>query len=128
MSDACYTARATIKAHVLTAIGELNLPTADGQYLHDAIMSFVVAVQRVLKSTFNPAEPGHGMEMLLCSSRDAHNPSALAAIKSTDAATPKSVMTDSVAAAKASPSIITYTPQGIKLRSCHHCRRCIRYG
>ena len=48
---------------------------------------FVVGLRRVLKMTYNPSEPGCGMEMLLQSSTDGVNPSALSAIKSTDVTT-----------------------------------------
>ena len=102
MSDACFTARATTKAHVTAAIGDIHLAVANGQYSHDAIAQFIVAVKRVLKSTYNPAEPGCGMEMLLRSSTDAANPSKISAIKSTDVATIASIIRDASAAAKAS--------------------------
>ena len=87
MSDACYTARATTKAQVTASIGGLNFPTSNGQFTHDAAATFVVGLQCILKMTFNPSEPGCGMEMLLRSSTDGVNPSALSAIKSTDVAT-----------------------------------------
>jgi len=101
MSDACFTARATTKAHVTAAIGDINLAVVNGQYSHDAIAQFIVAVKRVLKSTYNPAEPGCGMEMLLRSSTDTANPSKISAIKSTDVATIATIIRDSSADAKA---------------------------
>ena len=73
MSDACFTACATTKAHVTAAIGKINLAVVNGQYSHDAIAQFIVAVKRAIKSTYNPAEPGCGMEMLLRSSTDHRN-------------------------------------------------------
>ena len=100
MSDACYTARATTKAQVTASIDGLNFPTTNGQYTHDAAATFVVGLHRVLKMTFNPSEPGCGMEMLLRSSTDGVNPSALSAIRSTDVATIATVIKTSSDAAK----------------------------
>ena len=99
MSDACYTARATTKAQVTASIGGLNFPTSKGQYTHDAAATFVVGLHRILKMTFNPSKPGCGMEMLLQSSTDGVNPSALSAIKSTDVATITTVIKKSSDAA-----------------------------
>ena len=65
MADAAFTARATTKAHVAAEIGKLRLPTTNGQYTHDAATQFTLGVNRVLKSTFNPSEPGQGMARLL---------------------------------------------------------------
>ena len=45
MSDACFTARTTTKAHVTAAIGDINLAVVNGQYSHDAIAQFSVAVK-----------------------------------------------------------------------------------
>jgi len=69
--------------------------------LHDAIAQFIVAVKRVLKSTYNPAKPGCGMEMLLRSSTDAANPSKISKIKSTGVATIATIVRDSATDAKA---------------------------
>ena len=101
MSDACFTARATTKAHVTAAIRDIHLTVVNGQYSHDAIAQFILAVKRVLKSTYNPAKPGCGMEMLLRSSTNATNPSKISAIKSTDMATIATIIHDSSADAKA---------------------------
>ena len=101
MADAAFTARATTKAHVAAEIGKLRLPTVNGQYTHDAATQFTLGVNRVLKSTFNPAEPGQGMAWLLRSSTDASNPSTISAIKSTDAANVETILRDSAAEAAA---------------------------
>ena len=101
MADAAFTARATTKAHVAAKIGKLRLPTVNGQYTHDAAIQFTLGVNRVLKSTFNPSEPGQGMARLLRSSTDATNPSTISAIKSTDAANIDTILRDSAAEATA---------------------------
>eukprot|EP00804_Cyclotella_cryptica_P028786 CCRYP_018721-RA/>CCRYP_018721-RA protein AED:0.43 eAED:0.43 QI:0/0/0/1/0/0/2/0/620 len=52
---------------------------SSNQYTHDAITTFFAGVRRVLKSTYNPGDPGNGMEKLLISST-ATPPSLLARI------------------------------------------------
>ena len=107
MSDACYTARATTKAQVAASVASLSLPTTNGQYTHDAAAMFVVGLHRVLKMTFNPSEPGCGMEMLLRSSTDGVNPSALSAIKSTNVATIATVIQASAEGTEGNGPLIT---------------------
>ena len=101
MADACFTARATTRDHVKAAITKLALPrNSSNQYTHDAITTFFTGVRRVLKSTYNPGDPGNGMEKLLISST-ANPPSLLARIRSTDAATITSVLDEARAIADA---------------------------
>ena len=107
MSDACYTARATTTAQVAASIASLTLPTTNGQYTHDAAAMFVVGLQRVLKMTYNPSEPGCGMEMLLQSSTDGVNPSALSPLKSTDVATIATVIPASAEDTEGNGPLIT---------------------
>ena len=93
MSDA-FTPRATMKDLVLTAIHKLSLPrSANDQYNHSNILNFVVGCKQKLTKTFNPGAKD-GMVALLRSSTDERNPSAISAIKSTDAATWVSVLLD----------------------------------
>jgi hypothetical protein len=92
MADGCFTARATTRDHVKAAITKLALPcNSSNQYTHDAITTFFTGIRRVLKSTYNPGDPGNGMEKLLISST-ATPPSLLSRIRSTDAATITSVL------------------------------------
>ena len=81
-------------------------------------------MDRVLKSTFNPSEPGQGMARLLRSSTDGTNPSMISAIKSTDAANIETILRDSAADARATqlasstptivvPAAITTRPDAI---------------
>ena len=92
MADACFTTQATTREHVRDSIAKLILPkNASGQYNHKDITTFFTAVARVLKSTFNPADPGNGMAQLLVSST-AMPPSLLSTIKLTDVTTVASVL------------------------------------
>ncbi len=92
MADACFTARATTREHVRDSIAKLVLPkNASRQYNHEDITTFFTAVACILKSTFNPANPGNGMAQLLVSST-ATPPSLLSTIKSMDVATVASVL------------------------------------
>ena len=101
MADACFTTRATTRDHVKAAITKLTLPcNSSNQYTHDAITTFFTGVRRVLKSTYNPGDPGNGMEKLLTSST-ANPPSLLSRIRLTDAATITSVLDESRATANA---------------------------
>ena len=78
--------------HVCNSITKLILPkNTSGQYNHEDITTFFTAVARILKSTFNPADPGNGMAQLLVSSM-AMPPSLFSTIKSTDIATVASVL------------------------------------
>ena len=101
MADACFTARATTRDHVKAAITKLELPrNSSNQYTHDAITTFFTGIRRVLKSKYNPGDPGNGMEKLLTSST-ANPPSLLSRIRSTDAATITSVLDKSRATTNA---------------------------
>ena len=102
MSDACYTARAATRDQVFAQLDKLSLPKSNNnQYNHAAAHKYTINVKRVLKSTFYPGAPGHGMSGLLTSSKDATNPSAVAAITSVDVATVDTVLAESIATAKA---------------------------
>jgi hypothetical protein len=94
MADACFTARATTRDHVKATITKLALPrNSSNQYTHDAITTFFTGMHGMLKSTYNPGDPGNGMEKLLISST-ATPPSLLSCIRSTDAATITSVLNE----------------------------------
>ena len=111
MAEACLTARATIHNHVKEVIAKLTLPhNSSGQYTHDDITTFIMGVCRVLKSTYNPSDPGNGMAKLLISST-ATPPSLLSCIRSTDAVTIQSVLDDARAiAAATSMATVTVNP------------------
>ena len=69
MADACFAARATTRDHVKATITKLTLPrNSSNQYTHNAITTFFTGIHRMLKSTYNPGNPGNGMEKLLTSS------------------------------------------------------------
>ena len=99
MADAAFTARATSKAHVYAEIVKLPFATDDGRYTHDDATGLVIGLGRSLTGTCNPTAEGRGMKDLLRSSADASNPSALAAIKSTDTETAKTILAKSAAEA-----------------------------
>jgi hypothetical protein len=82
MSEACYTARATLRTQVRDLINELPLHrNENGQYQHDDIIVFMGGVERQLKGLYNPLQPGQGMADLL-----EEHPNLLNKIKSTDMA------------------------------------------
>ena len=82
MADACFTARATTCKHVCSSIAKLNLLTnASGQYNHDHATTFIAGIHRILHETYNPGDPGNGMDKLCVASN------AIARIKSTTVAT-----------------------------------------
>jgi hypothetical protein len=92
MANACFNTRATTREHVRDSITKLVLPkNVSGQYNHKGITTFFTIVACVLKSMFNPANPGNGMAQLLVSST-ATPPSLLSTIKSTNVATVMSIL------------------------------------
>ena len=65
-TDACYAARASTRTQVLDAIKRLSLSkNSSEQYNHDDAVKYFAAIKRVLKETYNPGDPGHGMEKLI---------------------------------------------------------------
>ena len=89
MSDACYTARVNTAEQVRLNIEKLTLhKNSNGQYNHDDAITFKAGLERVLTSTFNIRGGGKGMVALL--TKD----SALSLIKSTDAETASTVLTE----------------------------------
>ena len=111
MADACFIAPATTRKHVQDSIGKLVLPkNASGQYNHEDITTFFNAVARILKSKFNPANPGNSMAQLLVS-HTAMPPSLLYTVKLMDVATVASVFSASGAAVQAtSTATVTVLP------------------
>jgi hypothetical protein len=82
MTEACYTARATLRTQIRNLINELPLHRNEtGQYQHDDIVVFFSSVERVFKGLFNPLQPGQGTTDLL-----EEAPNTLNKIKSTDMA------------------------------------------
>ena len=97
MADACFTARATTREHVSAAIAKLTLPkTESGQYNHEDATTFITGIHRVLRETYNPGDPGNGMDKLTVAAY------AIARSKSTAVATAASVLDESRRAAAAS--------------------------
>ena len=92
MSESHTTRRAS-KADFREKVERLHLPrNASGQYHHDDLASFILALHRELKGQMNPGVDGPGMEGLLRSSTDAQNPSAIAAIKTSNVATIETIL------------------------------------
>ena len=109
MVDACYTAQATAKEHALHRIARLKLTkNAAGQYTHDAIMTYVMGIRRVSRSTYNPWDPGGEIEKRLVSSTSATP--QLVKIKSTDTATVERLFTKLKAEAAAMSDEKASTP------------------
>jgi hypothetical protein len=113
MADACFTARATTCDHVCTSIAKLALPiTAGGQYNHEDATTFIAGIRRILRETYNPGDPGNGMDKLCVVSN------AIACIKSTSAVTAKTVLDDAKhIAIAASTTSGTTIPPAIDMRS-----------
>eukprot|EP00956_Cyclotella_meneghiniana_P019415 scaffold33240_cov63-Cyclotella_meneghiniana.AAC.3 len=64
--DQCYSARSSTRIQVLDAIKRLTLSkNSSEQYNHDDAVKNFAAIKRVLKETYNPVDPGHGMEKLI---------------------------------------------------------------
>ena len=88
MSEACFTARATLRTQVKDLISEIPLVrNENGQYQHDAIVVFKGGVERTFKGLYNPLQPGKGMVDLLL-----ENPNELNQIKSTDMAEASTIL------------------------------------
>lgn len=109
MADACFTARASTREHVRSSIAKLTLLTnASGQYNHDHATTFIAGIHRILRETYNPGDPGNGMDKLCVASN------AIARIKSTTVATAKTVLDEAkrlaTAATAASSSGTTIAP------------------
>lgn len=82
MSEACFTARATLRTQVRDLVNEIPLHRNDnGQYNHDDITVFVSGIERQFKGLFNPLQPGQGLSRLL-----EQGPNVLVRLKSTDMA------------------------------------------
>eukprot|EP00956_Cyclotella_meneghiniana_P029127 scaffold69668_cov62-Cyclotella_meneghiniana.AAC.2 len=65
-TDQCYSARSSTRTQVLDAIKRLTLSkNASEQYNSDDAVKYFAAIKRVLKETYNPGDPGHGMEKLI---------------------------------------------------------------
>ena len=65
-TDQCYSARSSTRTQVLDAIKRLTLSkNSSEQYNHDDAVKYFAAIKRVLKETYNPGDPGHGMEKLI---------------------------------------------------------------
>ena len=109
MSEACFTARATLRTQVRDLINELPLNRNEsGQYNHDDITVFIKGVERHFKGLYNPLQPGQGLTQLL-----AQGQNALTKLKSTDMYDAASVLKQSArdAAALARQSGIDKKPQ-----------------
>jgi hypothetical protein len=66
MSEACFTAHATLHTQVKNLISEIPIIcNENGQYQHDAIVVFIGGVERTFKGLYNPLQPGKGMADLL---------------------------------------------------------------
>ena len=89
MANACFTARATTHEHVPSIITKLTLLTnASGQYNRKHATTFIAGIRRILRETYNPGDPGNGMDKLCIASN------AIAHLKSTIVATAKTVLDD----------------------------------
>lgn len=80
MSEACFTAHATLHTQVRDLINELPLHRNEwGQYNHDDITVFIKGVERHFKGLYNPLHPGQGLSKLL-----EQGPNSLTKLRSTD--------------------------------------------
>ena len=65
-TDQCYSALSSTRTQVLDAIKRLTLSkNSSEQYNHDDAVKYFASIKRVLKETYNPGDPGHGMEKLV---------------------------------------------------------------
>jgi hypothetical protein len=100
MADTCFTACATTCEHVRASITKLTLPTTDGrQYNHKDATTFIAGVRRILRETYNPGDPGNGMDKLCVAAN------AIASIKSTSVATAKYILDNARCAAAATSTV-----------------------
>ena len=96
MSEACFTARATLRAQVRDLINEVPLNrNENGQYTHDDITVFITGIERHFKGLYNPLQPGQGLTKLL-----EKGPNDLTKLKSTHMVTASSILTASIKEAK----------------------------
>ena len=88
MSEACYTAKATLLTASKDLVAGLSLQrNENGQYQHNAIMLFKMGIEQKLAEIYNPLVPGEGMKQLLT-----QNANILNSIKSTDNKTPDEIL------------------------------------
>ena len=88
MSEACYTAKATLRTASKDLVSGLSLQRNDnGQYQHDAIMLFKTGIEQKLAKIYNPLVPREGMKQLLIQTLILLN-----SIKSTDNKTPDEIL------------------------------------
>lgn len=93
-SDACYSARSSTRTQVLEAIKRLTLSkNSSEQYNHDDAVKYFAAIKRVLKETYNPGDPGHGMEKLIDENRPGLAPEHPTNATSTFTTTAQDVLT-----------------------------------
>lgn len=89
MADTCFAARTTTREHDRASIAKLTLlTTTGGQYKHENATTFMVGVRCILCKTYNPGDPGNGMDICLASN-------AITKIKSTTVVTTKTVLDES---------------------------------
>ena len=90
MADTCFAARTTTREHDRASIAKLTLlTTTGGQYKHENATTFMVGVRCILCKTYNPGDPGNGMDKLCLASN------AITKIKSTTVITTKTVLDES---------------------------------
>ena len=66
MSEACFTARATLRTQVRDLINKLPLNRIEsGQYNHNDITVFIKRVEHHFKGLYNPLHPGQGLSQQL---------------------------------------------------------------
>ena len=92
MAEACYSARASNKAQVVSKIAKLSFKkNENGQYTHDAIATLARGIELIMKGTCNPCGAGKGMNGLLIPND--YGP------KSNEAVSPKAVLKEAIEAA-----------------------------
>ena len=97
MSEAVYTAQVATKELVREAIRKFSLPkNSSGQYDHDDIITLQEGIFRVLGTQYNPGTSGQDMKQLLGAGNN-----ALTRVCASDVITPKFILDESLAEAKA---------------------------
>jgi hypothetical protein len=90
MSEACFTASATLRTQVKDLISEIPIiRNENGQYQHNVIVVFIGGVKRTFKGLYNLLQPGKGMADLLLEA-----PNDLNTIKSMDMAEATKILRD----------------------------------
>ncbi len=79
-----FAARRSMRQQVEEGLVNIQFAPAGARYSIHKAHRLHLAVNRVLRTTFNPFDSGDGMAALTRSSPDANNPSALSGINSTD--------------------------------------------